>query len=116
MASCWELDLGTLAFHESVTECAFGSTGDDALSAEALDTADAHGGTTCADAAASAAPFVEARPLTWAMPLIGRERTAASVIPRILIGFEERLTDNLPASRILKSSFQRKIGNHEDLS
>lgn len=100
MASCFELDLGRLAFQESVTECALGLTWDGARPLAGLGAVDAHGGTSCVGGVVAAIPMVGACgrcPLTWAMPLTARVRTAASNAPRILIGFEERLIANLSA-------------------
>src|SRR5580658_2811667 len=106
MASCCELDLGTLAFHESVTECALGLTLAGTCPAEELDEVDAHGGTSCASGTALASPWVGACgrcPPTWAMLLMAREPntpTTTSILPHILIGFDEYLIDNTGVRRI----------------
>lgn|SRR5208282_578916 len=100
MASCFELDLGTLAFQESVTECVLGLTCDGAPPAEELGEGDAQGGASCADGAVVATPLVGACgscSLTCAMPLIARERNAASNAPRTLSGFEQRFMKIVPS-------------------
>ncbi len=101
MASCFELDLGGLAFQESVTECAFGLTCDGARpAAEEIGEGHAHGGTSCVGGAVAATPLVGACgscSLTCAIPLVARERTTASNVAKILIPFKKRLMDNSPA-------------------
>jgi hypothetical protein len=85
-----------LAFHESVTEWAFGLTGDDPWPSGELDEVGAQGGTTCPGVGASAVPMVGAGGgclLTWAISPVAREAINTSMVPKILIGFEEYLTE-----------------------
>ncbi len=94
MASCFELDLGTLAFQESVTECAFGLGWDGVRPAG---DGGVHGGSSCAGSPAVAAPWIGvcgSCSLSCAMPLVARERTAASNVRKILVEFKQRFMEN----------------------